>query len=761
MSQSLFSQYREFTSSVGALAPEDFPSLWHSVSHRYDCTVGALFVNSSYEFESSAWFRCMFAVFPISEDVVDEDGNFVSKGPNRSFSLMKHLEISENQASWIPNLPISCYPRWANDPIVPRYWLSYRPVDNDNVPDGWQSTFRAICAGYYSDLRRQFLDSDHAPPEAPPLASVADPVSASQSVPSAVPQDDDDLNLAGLVDFSTIQSSGMGALKAAVDRYGMDAVVQVIHTKFGVAEAKKLAAGMPSASFEQAYVFLAANSVTPADARAFYQSSCSLDMQALSSNPLSDLNIETAVTVGDVITTGKAIYGFHGALLDRSRFGSDSPLLGTMAKISGLVGAHKSLVGSPIFHMSGGACTVSVFVAIMQKALRAVGVFQLFDFCIELQQGKAVEKVVPKNVVVEKLEVTEKYKASPATAQASSLITKLENRPLSGYVCIVGTDGTRMGPWQLFVSLCGHRAAERFPFHAALQRNRMFREHTYMNGHTKNAYALMKIADASWINYDPSYARMFHILADIKAADIKVAVIQVLSGFDVTILTYIRQVTDLEIFWFFTGSDDTLPSLWRPLLTCVDGGELVRSDTIDRLMKNVTRDGSIVPYAFVWLDNPGDDNVYTPQPNAKKTENSLFVHLSSNASIVYQLTSFAIARTFLVKSAGSYLLGDVPLPYDGYITSTDKLVPLKGKFVPIGHAPHTTQRIYRYVPGTFERAVGGQSSDHSIDIYQVAETLAMSQGRLNLLPSYDSPAIVSLGMRALRVQAKAAAVNDW
>jgi hypothetical protein len=286
-------------------------------------------------------------------------------------------------------------------------------------------------------------------------------------------------------------------------------------------------------------------------------------------------------------------------------------------------------------------------------------------------------------------------------------------------------------------------------FGLALQRARNLRSGTMLDNEYKNSYAFLKLGENYYVKYDGGLVTMLHVIAKAIAGESKRILLCLDKGGNALtflgILSAILPSAGKQIKVFFpSGVPDVAEGFQsgsNPLVLNGGAPEYLAADA----------DSS----CLVWLCNPTSGNDYMRWGKVKETEEVAFTTLVNAAHEVYRLTTFATnANVSCVTSSFTVIYGDCPLPYDSFWGHDGTVYPIansvtKKGFVPIGHAPHTSQRVVYYktvgLRGIIRMTSPIEGFDEAkIDKWQVKECLAFSQNRFRMLACYTSAEIESL-----------------
>jgi len=306
-------------------------------------------------------------------------------------------------------------------------------------------------------------------------------------------------------------------------------------------------------------------------------------------------------------------------------------------------------------------------------------------------------------------------------------------------------------------------------FGLALQRARNLRKGTMMDAEYKNNYAFMKLCENYFVKYDGTLCVVLHAIAKFSKQVCDGHVKRALVCLDksansltvLSLLNTIRQERGLDIKVYFpNGSPDNADGFHQgtdPLIvTSYPGRYLTGVYDKDTLVQEVSS-------SLIWICNPANGNDYISLGKMKDVESVVFSNLVKCAYDVYRIISFATSMQINAATDTFKLLyGDVKSPFTHYWTESGEAVEIvnsvtRDVFVPIGHAPHTTQRLAYYQVRGEETVVRitppivGTSADR-LNKFQIKECLAFSQHRFQMLGGYQSDEIMSLGLkRAVQV----------
>lgn len=223
-----------------------------------------------------------------------------------------------------------------------------------------------------------------------------------------------------------------------------------------------------------------------------------------------------------------------------------------------------------------------------------------------------------------------------------------------------------------------------------------------------------------------------------------------------SLLNSIRQECDLDIKVYFpNGAPDNSDGFHQGtdpiIVTAYPGRYLTGVYTGDELTRPKKS-------SLMWICNPANGNDYLNLGKVKDVESVVFSNLAKCAHDVYRIISFAASIQINAANESFRLLyGDVKSPYNHYWTESGEVVEIKNSVtgdvvVPIGHAPHTTQRLAYYRMKGDETVVRivppivGTNMER-LDKFQIKECLAFSQHRFQMLGGYCSEEIMSLGLK--------------
>jgi hypothetical protein len=359
------------------------------------------------------------------------------------------------------------------------------------------------------------------------------------------------------------------------------------------------------------------------------------------------------------------------------------------------------------------------------------------------------------------VEMTETFAATKASSAISYLATIFGTKYNRSLTIKVGENEHAV--LDFYLQMVGYNPKENMiddglpTFHAfgmALQRARNLRKGTMMDKEFKRSYATLHLGENYNVKYDGMLASLLHALSQALSGKATHVLICLDKGKNATsVLSVISSIRpnfpEKQIrICFPSGVPDTAEGFQNganPLVLASDFSLFVCRDEGKKS-------------CLIWMCNPSSGNDYMNWGKVKETEEVSFSNLVENCSEIYRLTTFATScHINCVVNTFRVVYGDVRNPYDSYMDIDGNVIPiqnmaLKTSVVPIGHAPHTAQRLVYYrLDGT--RGIVKMNppitlcDEFKLDKWQVRETLAFSQNRYRLLASYRSDEIIALGLK--------------
>jgi hypothetical protein len=378
------------------------------------------------------------------------------------------------------------------------------------------------------------------------------------------------------------------------------------------------------------------------------------------------------------------------------------------------------------------------------------------------------------NVVIISLpvvELTHNFQQHKASAAVAYLAGKYgpDYKPN----CTITYGGTSFDVIDWFMQMVGYNADDNIKignnmgFHGfglALQRARNLRKNTMMDAEYKNSYAFLKLGANYFVKYDGTLCAVLHAVAKFAKQVAREEVERALVCLDksansltiLSLLNSIRLESGLDVKVYFpNGSPENADGFHQgsdPIVVSSYPGRFLSGDYEQENLVRARKS------SLIWICNPTNGNDYINLGKVKDVENVMFSSLAKCAHNVYRIISFA-ASVHINAANGSFklLYGDVESPYTHYWTESGAAVQIRNCvtetiFVPIGHAPHTTQRLAYYEVKGNETVIRINppivgSSMERLDKFQIKECLAFSQHRYQMLGAYESEEIMSLGLK--------------
>jgi hypothetical protein len=321
------------------------------------------------------------------------------------------------------------------------------------------------------------------------------------------------------------------------------------------------------------------------------------------------------------------------------------------------------------------------------------------------------------------------------------LVGKTEVSILQMYVETVGYNPSQ--------DKCGYDAFVGFGL--ALQRARWLRESTMMDKEYKQTFQLVQLGDEFYENYDADVVRVLHLVAKFKKSDMKRMLI-VLDSNNVasSIISMVSTIRCDKLIKFMFLDD--VPTNARSFTFSTDPLIIFKDGAVDWLRAESS--------LLCWLCMPSGGTDYFQFGKSKQQENIHYQALVGAAQRVQKLIAFS-SRSFEIvcrPESFKFLTTDVVSPYSTYFTNTGKVINIENKYhgrvlVPLGHAPHTAQRIVEFEvgDGILRYTSPLLKNDRTkLQRAQVEETLAFSQNRWRMVACYVSEEILELGLKRVK-----------
>jgi hypothetical protein len=556
----------------------------------------------------------------------------------------------------------------------------------------------------------------------------------------------------------------------------------ILFHHYGVTSAKKYArsgAWMPQ-KYEEEIRSLVSAGVTPSIAANYYKLECKAALFHLLRDIFTSLMSEDIVQIDDdKILTSSARYDFSHTLVTRSVNLQSDPFW------DNYVADHfDTRLAASVHNMNHveQAITYCLLYVLGSKytedtpELRGASVVSLPMTSIEIcaTNSGSWEMIVSENIMYLRkwAGLASQFKTSDPHNKVAYLATLLGKddttsltvyrdstcstplcTPLKFWYKMVGvavyTDPKKNTPTQRTYSLL-----------IALEMARRVRANTHLDTTFKSCFYLVDLGNNRFVRYTPELVRLLHIFADVEqgttnlvilgsaseAAIVEEYLIQLAVVKSVKIKVYVN-VSSTTSAKSLTGHKQTYVNMH---VKHADGTPLYcRTAEFEGLVK--------VNCNVIYLLNPTDANTYISWAKPETKFPGWYGTVMSSHGTIYYLVSFARPVRYTTSGSGATVLkSDVPLPwkyiYDQNGAMIEKYTSyLADKTVPLGHNPHTSQRILKYAGGTGDcvtKIWGGNYKEGKNAEYQVAETVAMSQHRNRLIPIYRSAKIIGLNLEA-------------
>lgn len=584
-------------------------------------------------------------------------------------------------------------------------------------------------------------------------------VSSSDS-PSAAPVDDKFGGDEAFIDFSMDQATHINVLFNFLNDVGYATFAGILHNNNWKTFKEVFPYDAKAGSALSSLMKL--NHICSADVVSFFVNNCSAMQMELGKNHFANLQKDiTAVRVSStLLITPTAKYDFSTPFSYCMRLTETALPFAKLAKDAGLSARVCGLYMSPQMQI---ALTMMYFAAATRKEA---------PLSVKLPEIRADETINLRDVsiVAEDLNFSFplKYKSSSSASQIAFLIRSLASDQIK--LPKLHFLGKEVSAAQLYMNLNAVNMQEHYAFQLALTRARESRTGTVLNDQYKSCFTLIELRKGEYVPYDPTYVRMFHILADVCRIHAKSnLVIHLGSKADIVLADYILE--------FCSSANQNVKFV--SLGNCPNAYDKYVATDADR------------DYVLVWLQNPANSNDYYI-PKMPEMPTSDFTFWESRATHVYKVVSFASKVTHSVERGSLRMIkSDVLLPCNKLLIKTTKgydYVEFNPTLVvPIGHNPHTVQRIVYWQVGALRVAVGAGcikgnditnysdleyvSNCKNIELkalskYQIVETMIMSQNRYTLFPVYSSAEIIALKLSPQRekkaeVRVNATSWDEW
>jgi hypothetical protein len=529
------------------------------------------------------------------------------------------------------------------------------------------------------------------------------------------------------------------------------------------------------------------NVVTPLACRVFFMEHVKGALRILLEDVFGALNNERSRVVecdGFYVTTLVSRYDFRSPVVERLQI-KDRALLD--ANASTLAALRAKLTRAKIPQVIGNVTfskeeVFGIFAMFFHRAyggeksqpgLDALPSGSFYYFNPQLiNDGKGTMSLQNKVVVISVpvVELTQNFQQHKASAAVAYLAGKYGPDYAPKLVLKYGEMEFDVIDW--FMQMVGYNADDNLKvgngtgFHGfglALQRARNLRKNTMMDAEYKNSYAFLKLGANYFVKYDGTLCAVLHVVAKFakqvdagKVARALVCLDKCATSLTIlSLLSSIRQERNLDIKVYFpNGSPENADGFHQgtdPIIVTSYPGRYLCGNYENEKLADAKRS------ALIWMCNPTNGNDYISLGKVKDVEGVVFSSLVKCAHSVYRLISFS-ASIHINAAEGSFklLYGDVKSPYTHYWTENGTAVQITNSFtdeivVPIGHAPHTTQRLVYYeVQGDqtvvrINPPIVGKDMER-LDKFQIKECLAFSQHRYQMLGAYQSDEIMSLGL---------------
>jgi hypothetical protein len=529
------------------------------------------------------------------------------------------------------------------------------------------------------------------------------------------------------------------------------------------------------------------NVVTPHACRVFFVEHVKGALKILLEDVFGALNNERTRIVscdGFQVTTLVSRYDFHAPVVERLQI-KDKVLLD--AHSSTLAALRAKLVRVPVPQVIGKVTfskeeVFGIFAMFFHRAyggeksqpgLDALPSGSFYYFNPQLiNDGKGTMSLQNKVVVISVpvVELTQNFQQHKASAAVAYLAGKYGPDYNPQLVVKYGDVTFDVIDW--FMQMVGYNAEENLKvgnstvFHGfglALQRARNLRKNTMMDAEYKNSYAFLKLGANYFVKYDGTLCAVLHVVArfakQVSNQEVERALVCLdKSANSLTILSLlnsIRQERNLDIKVYFpNGTPENADGFHQgtdPIILTTYPNRYLCGNYDKEVLVKATHS------SLIWMCNPANGNDYISLGKVKDVEGVVFSSLVKCAYNVYRLISFATSiHINAAENSFNLLYGDVESPYKHYWTESGAAVPIENcvtdtVLVPIGHAPHTTQRLAYYKVKGDETVVRinppivGKDMAR-LDKFQIKECLAFSQHRYQMLGAYESEEIMSLGL---------------
>jgi hypothetical protein len=580
-------------------------------------------------------------------------------------------------------------------------------------------------------------------------------------------------------DFNSLVARPNDALAKIED---FEILSTILYHEYGVAAAKKYAhpGSWTPQKYDAELRSLTSAGVTPSIAANYYKLECKAALFHLSRDIFTALMSEDIVKIdNDKVITNVARYDFGHAFVTRSvNLQSDSfwdnyisdhfdTRLSTSIRNMNHI---DQAITYCLLYVRGAKYTEDT------PALRGATVVSLPMTSIEIRatNNGSWEVIVSENIMYLKkwLGLASQFKTSDPhnkVAYLANLLGKDENTSLMVYrdsscstvLC------TPLKFWYKMVGVAVYDDPKKstptqrtYSLLVALEMARRVRANTHLDSTFKSCFFLVDLGNNRFVRYTPELVRMLHIFADVDDESVNLVILG--SATEAAIveeyLIQLAVVKKCKIKVHVSVSSTTsVHSLTGHKQTYVnmhvkhaDGSPLYcKSAEFESLVK--------LNCNVMYLLNPTDANTYISWAKPETKFPGWYGTIMSSRGMIYHLVSFARSVKYTTSGENATVLKtDVPLPwkhvYDQNGGIIDKYTSyLADKTVPLGHNPHTSQRILRYQGGVGDcvtKVWGGNYKEGKNAEYQVVETVAMSQNRNRLIPIYRSDKIAGLNLQA-------------
>lgn len=573
---------------------------------------------------------------------------------------------------------------------------------------------------------------------------------------------DEDVEYDAVVSLNTVLVLAADALSTHFKEVGYKVFISLLYHCSGLTTQIKFAecVHVTDAQIRAYKDLLTRYKIQKADCVAFYKANCGSVLQTVRQNFINDMRQSVVVSCDKhTVTNSESVYNFsslaffvHSVKVPPPRLEGKLTTL-SMSKLA--FDARKlTRVGKVVLSVVDQyAMYCAIWVAAEVVEDQRVFVFKGAALDTGLK-----EKIVNHDITVRLRSIAalpdEFYKASKEM-QVSYLVRAMSEGDLDIMSPYLNVGSLRFNPYNLYldvVSVKDEKHAEML----ALERARLFRAGTVMDGLCASAYLYLQLSsdqdNPRFVKYSPELARALHICAYLRRIQCKhvLWVIQP-SEFNTIVDKLVQFSEKYSIECKVSFSTLSIPDGVNTVMN--KNVLLSHANSMDWLKRN---NG-----VLVWLQNPKNNDYLTfSQPT--DTISVTYSNYVASAQRVVKLIGWGHRENYLhgLREGDNLeiLRSDVKMPYSTYYAEevpasgggkvfVAKSLPGQDHVVPIGHAPHTAQRIITYVVGSHKSVlVGAPHGAERLNRYQVYETIAMSQRRDRMIACYSSAEIQELNL---------------